>query len=162
MRLFVALFPPESVRDELGDRLAASGARLIPADRWHITLAFLGAVAPERRPEVDRALDGVRHGPLRLRLSGGGSFGGDRGRSKAMWAGVEGDVPALHDKIRGALAGFELDARPFTPHLTVAYAHAPRVRDVLAGYAGGTWTAHEFVLVHSAGGYERLRSWPLR
>ena len=175
MRLFVAVFPPEDVLADLRRRLTAAPAvadrrvRLTPADRWHVTLVFLGEVDAVRLPEVERALGGVVPvGPLRLRLSGGGAFG--RGRSAVLWAGLDGDLAGLaelHDGVRGALVagGLPHDERPFTPHLTVAYANSPELREALREHAGSTWTADEFVLVQSlhaeGGGYRRLRAWPL-
>jgi 2'-5' RNA ligase len=175
VRLFVAVFPPEDhlagLRREVGGALARAGkkVRLTPVERWHITLAFLGEVGPERLPEVAGALSGVRTpGPISLRMSGGGSFG--RSRSAALWAGIDGDLAALGDlraRIRSALVAGDLphDDRPFTPHLTVAYASSAEVREALADYAGPTWTADEFVLVHSrhaeGAGYETLGAWPL-
>jgi 2'-5' RNA ligase len=175
VRLFVAVFPPEDhladLRRQVTGVLARAGkkVRLTPVERWHITLAFLGEVGPERLPDVADALSGVRPpGPLRLRMAGSGSFG--KGRSSALWAGIDGDIAGLGDlqtRVRSALAagGLPHDERPFTPHLTVAYATSTEVRDTLREYAGPTWTAEEFVLVHSrhaeGGGYEALRSWPL-
>ena len=174
MRLFVGLFPPEDVLLELRELLtrALGGAgrrvRLTPVERWHLTLAFLGEVDPGRLGDVGRALDGVpAAGPITLRMSGGGSFG--RGRSSVLWAGVDGDLAglvALQAGIREALEehGLPHDTRPFTPHLTVAYATSPDVRAALTDHAGPTWTAQDFVLVHSrhteGAGYEILRSWP--
>lgn len=175
MRLFIGLFPPEDhrvdLRREVSGALARAGrkVRLTPVERWHITLAFLGEVEPERLPEVADAVGGVRApGPITLRMAGGGSFG--KGRSTALWAGIDGDLTALGDlqaRIRAALSAGDLpyDDRPFTPHLTVAYATSAEVRDALTDYAGPTWTADEFVLVHSrhadGGGYETLHTWPV-
>ena len=175
MRLFVAVFPPEDVLADLRRRittaLAAAGrtVRLTPVDRWHVTLAFLGEVDEQRGAEVERALGDVPPVPApRLRVSGGGSFG--RGRSAVLWAGLDGDLAglaALHDALRRALVagGLPHDERPFTPHLTVAYANSPEVREALRDHAGPTWTADEYVLVRSlhraGGGYHRLRAWPL-
>ena len=66
VRLFVAAYPPEPVCAHLGEavdalaigRAAAAGvnARLAARDNWHVTLAFLGDVPDERRPEVDAAI----------------------------------------------------------------------------------------------------------
>lgn len=175
MRLFIAVFPPEDLvadlRREVADALARAGkkVRLTPVERWHITLAFLGEVGRERLHEVSDALDGLpAAGPITLRMSGGGAFG--KGRSTALWAGIDGDLGALADlqtRLRSSLAasGLPHDERPFTPHLTVAYVDSAEVRGALTGYAGPTWTAEEFVLVHSrhaeGGGYETLRTWPL-
>jgi 2'-5' RNA ligase len=173
VRLFVAIFPSEDARVHLHgritDALAGRRVRLTPVERWHLTLSFLGEIEPERLPEVHRALDGVpTTGPITLRISGGGSFG--RGRAAPLWAGIDGDLAALtrlHGAIRDRLAGSGLpsETRPLTPHLTVAYAHSPELRQALSGYAGPTWTAAEYVLVHSRHaerrGYETLRAWPL-
>jgi 2'-5' RNA ligase len=175
VRLFVAIFPPEDARAHLRgritDALAPGGrrVRLTPPERWHLTLSFLGEVDPERLPDVHRAMDDVpTAGSITLRMSGGGSFG--RGRSAPLWVGIEGDLEALaglHAGIRDGLAGAGLpyETRPLTPHLTVAYAHSPELREALSGYAGPSWTADEYVLVHSRHaerrGYEILRAWPL-
>jgi RNA 2',3'-cyclic 3'-phosphodiesterase len=175
VRLFVAIFPPETVCADLRGRItgaltrSARKVRLTPMDRWHLTVSFLGEVPQERLPEAERALDEVSPpGPIRLRISGGGSFG--RGRSAVLWAGVDGELTALtdlHARIREGLQSADLpyDERPLTPHLTVAYASSPEVREALAGYAGPSWTADRFVLVRSlhaeGGGYRNLRSWPL-
>lgn len=174
MRLFVGLFPPEDVLLDLRGRLtralssAGKRVRLTPVERWHLTLAFLGEVDPDRLGDVGRAIDSVPGpGPITVRMSGGGSFG--RGRSSVLWAGLDGDLATLATLQAGigkALEEHELphDTRPFTPHLTVAYASSPDLRAALADYAGPTWTAQDFVLVHSrhteGAGYEILRSWP--
>ncbi len=173
MRLFVAVFPPEDVLAALRGRITAVAgrtARLTPVDRWHVTLVFLGDVEPELLPDIERALDGVPPAaPIPLQLSGGGSFG--RGRSAVLWAGLDGDLDglaALHAGLRRTLtaAGLPHDERPFTPHLTVAYANSPQVREALRDHAGAMWTADEFVLVRSlhreGGGYRRICAWPLR
>jgi 2'-5' RNA ligase len=171
VRLFVAVFPPEDLCVHLRGAVTGAGRRirLTPVERWHITLAFLGEVAPERLPDVMDALSSVKSpGLITLRISGGGSFG--KGRSTALWAGIDGDLTALGDlqaRVRSALAAGDLphDGRPFTPHLTVAYANSAEVRGALADYAGPTWTAEGFALVYSrhaeGGGYEILRTWGL-
>jgi 2'-5' RNA ligase len=175
VRLFVGVFPPEDVvaalRREVTGAVARAGkrVRLTPVERWHITLAFLGEVGAERLPDVAEALGGVGSaGPITLRMSGGGSFG--KGGSTVLWAGIDGDLAALGDlqgRIRRALVagGLPHDQRPFAPHLTVAYANSAEVRTALIDYAGPTWTADEFVLVHSrhaaGGGYETVGAWPV-
>ena len=172
MRLFVAIFPPDEVRADLRRRLTGAlrrgrerdrgggPVRLTAVDRWHITLAFLGEVEPERLVEVERALDTLPPpGKITLRLAGGGHF-----QQRALWAGVHGDASALcvlHDRLGEAL---DMELGPLTPHLTVAYARDNAVLRALDGYAGPAWTVDEIVLVHSrhgeGGGYDRLRSWP--
>jgi hypothetical protein len=140
------------------------------SERWAeaVLLAY-----DERLKLACRYLDVNQHlssrDPITLRIAGGGSFGG-RGRSGVLWAGLSGDVPALaevHADLRNALVAADLphDARPFTPHLTVAYAQDRDVRAALDDYAGPAWTADAMVLVHSrhaeGGGYHHVRNWPM-
>jgi len=178
--LFVAVLPSDEARADLkrrlasathsGDRRSRDRVRLTPADRWHVTLRFLGEVADERQADVERALDGAdARAMFALRLAGGGRFG--KGPSTALWAGVDGDLAALtdlHADVRYALdaTGLTGDDRPLIPHLTVAYARDNGVLRALDDYVGPQWTVDEFVLVRSryadGGGYQNLRSWPLR
>ncbi|MEV7626222.1 RNA 2',3'-cyclic phosphodiesterase [Actinoplanes sp. NPDC089786] len=161
MRLFVALFPPEDVRDELRRHLRDAmtrPVRLTAVERWHITMAFLGENPDEELPEISQAVGAAAAGggPIRLRLAGGGNFG------TALWAGVDGDLPALF-RLRARLP---LGNGPFTPHLTVSYRDHAEVRAALNAYAGPPWTASELVLVHSRHaeglGYDRVSAWPLQ
>lgn len=94
--------------------------------------------------------------PFSLRLSGGGRFG------PVVWAGLAGDVPALHDfqaAVRSSLAtaGFPSEDRTFRPHLTVSYRFDRQMAADLADYAGPSWSIDEFSLVSSVDGeYHRL------
>ena len=189
MRLFVAVYPTETVADrfaafiaELGiGRAAGQGvnARVAARPTWHITLAFLGDVPDQRQPDaeaaVGRAVDGWSAGAPRVRLAGGGTFG--RRKFTVMWAGLAGDVPALRalsQRVRRELKRAKLpyDTKPFRPHLTVARPGDRVDADVLAAdlaalkaYEGPEWTVPEVRLVRSHLGpkpsYDRLAGWPL-
>lgn len=107
-------------------RRRAPGARWVLPEKLHLTLAFLGPVPDERLAVVVRAVEqGARgHAPFTLRVRGAGTFGG-RARARVLWAGI--DAPGLVElqaAIDGRLreAGFELEERPFKPHLTLARA----------------------------------------
>lgn len=118
-------------------------------DQWHVTLAFLGEVED---PTVLH--DGLRAAaaaapPLELQLAGGGAFRG----ASVVWAGIGGDtdgLDALASAVQSACreAGIVLEQRRFRPHLTVG--KTGRLDpDVLIGYSGPSWRAHEVELVHS-------------
>ena len=66
-RLFVALWPPDEVREELRQlhRKDQRGVRFVPEDNWHVTLRFLGEADVD---EVAAALDTVRFEPAVARL----------------------------------------------------------------------------------------------
>ena len=151
MRLFVAVYPPDGVRRDLRRRLGeVTTKRLTALDKWHITLAFLGEVAPEDVPEAERALATVTVPKGReLRIRGGGSF-----HRRVTWAGVAGELGDVAADVRAALAdaGVPCDIKPFAPHLTVMYAHDEAVLVALADYAGPAWTLDGIELVRSEGG----------
>lgn len=175
MRLFVGLFPPAAAVAHLDDALAAirhgSGLRWQPAERWHVTLAFLGDVEPHRVDDVraDVAADCGSVPALTARLAGAGSFRTGRGGG-ALWIGVRGDgLAELAARLRSAELTDE-EASRFRGHLTVARWRPPERLDdtvvrALGPYNGASWRPEEVVLVRSHLGpqprYERIDQWPL-
>jgi 2'-5' RNA ligase len=178
MRLFVAAEPSPEAVSALRRRVealgAVPGARWVPAERWHLTLAFLGEVAEQREPAVAAALSAVTAAPLRLRLAGAGTFP-PRGRPSVLWVGLGGDVPALEGLARAVRravrgAGVRLERRPYRPHLTVARfrgqaADGAAAVSALADLDGPDFVVDRFALVRSRLGpqpsHEPLRHWPL-
>lgn len=97
-RMFVAVVPPESVRDHLADfleprsreALGASGLRWIAREQWHITLGFFSSV-PDHRVEdlTDRlSTSAERHRSFDLALAGAGAFP-SVARASVLWLGVD-------------------------------------------------------------------------
>jgi len=123
-RLFVAIAPPPAVIDALSDlQTGFRGARWIPDDNFHLTLAFIGETDRHGLQEAASALAGVAAPAFDLKLAGCGYFG-DR-KPRALWAGAV-STPALSHlqaKVDTALrrAGFLEEKRKFTPHVTLAY-----------------------------------------
>ncbi|MCX8004589.1 MAG: RNA 2',3'-cyclic phosphodiesterase [Burkholderiaceae bacterium] len=123
-RVFVALWPPEPVRCELarlGRRLQerAPRARLVPSERLHLTLAFIGALAPASALALARALRCLDAEPFDWPLDRIGHFA----RARVVWAGGEPIEPLLAcaERVRGLLQRVEVpfDRRPFVPHVTL-------------------------------------------
>jgi len=122
-RLFVAIRPPDHIRDLLIDTMDDS-----PEFRWqddeqlHLTLRFVGEVERPIAEDLADALGRVRSQSFDLRIKGVGRF--DQRSSGALWAGVEPKEPvaALAAKIeRVCLAvGLEPERRAFHPHITLA------------------------------------------
>ncbi|KPL59127.1 RNA 2',3'-cyclic phosphodiesterase [Rossellomorea vietnamensis] len=101
-------------------RLGDSFKKWVYPEDYHLTLAFLGS-ADELGPVMDK-VGRLTHPSFPLTLSGFGTFGkGDSPR--ILWMGVElsGLLHRLRDLVYGACeeAGFQLDLRPFSPHITV-------------------------------------------
>jgi 2'-5' RNA ligase len=169
VRCFVAVDVSDDVRAALArvQRRLRTGApnadvRWVDVGGIHLTLAFLGAVADERPPEILAALARAAAGRRQIALAAR-EVGGfpSRRRPRVLWVGVGGEVAALA-RLAGAVAaaleplGFPPEERPFHPHLTLARVRSPRGlgRLVAALEAAGepdlgAWTVREVVLYRS-------------
>ncbi len=127
MRLFVALEIPEDVQDALSDLQGElPNARWVDPEGMHLTLRFIGDVAPRIAEDVDDVLSGLAARPFSIRIEGVGTFGRP---VRALWAGVAPNpaLAALAEKVDGALNRLKLDIdrRKFTPHVTLARFREP-------------------------------------
>lgn len=130
MRLFVAVALDAALRREV-ERLRAPLMTRAPdahwsrPEAWHMTLRFLGERPESELPALHDALGRVRRPQFPLELRGMGAFPA-RGRPRTLWVGVADPQPAklLAAAIEEQLAalGFTPEARPFTPHITLASA----------------------------------------
>jgi 2'-5' RNA ligase len=167
MRLFFALWPDEPAAARLAalsrELATLSGGRPVAVAKIHLTLAFLGDVEDSALEPARRAVEGSRHPPFEVALDQVGSFKGAR----VAWAGCAEPSRGLVDlqselDSRLRRAGFALDERPYTPHVTLA-------RKVTRAM-GRTptepirWRARSFALVRSElgrGSYATLEEWAL-
>ena len=132
-RLFVAIRPPEDIRDLLIDAMDDS-----PDFRWqedeklHLTLRFVGEVDRPVAQDLADALGRIRAEPFELRINGVGRF--EQRSSGALWAGVEPKAPlvALAAKVERICqqTGLEPERRAFHPHVTLARWKGRRTREV--------------------------------
>ena len=141
-RTFIALELNEALQRFLGGIISQISQEL-PDLRWvdptgiHLTLAFLGELSDEQLVEAIHAADEAarKATPFEYRLKGLGIFGSTH-QPRVIWMGVE-DLPS--GKIQGSplqqlhrvltrkleLRGFEIEKRPFSPHLTLARIKQP-------------------------------------
>jgi len=138
-RLFIALDPPDEVKDAL-DRLCEGlpGVRWSDPQQFHLTLRFIGEVGQGTFYEIGEALAGVSHPPFELALKGLGQFP-PRGAPHTLWVGVEdpsGAVGTLRRRIERVLGdvGLEPERRKFAPHVTLGRFRTPPPQDRLASY----------------------------
>ncbi|UKY52156.1 RNA 2',3'-cyclic phosphodiesterase [Streptomyces inhibens] len=187
MRLFAAVLPPAPVLEELAAEVAQL-KKLPAADRlrwtgrggWHFTLAFYGEVHEDILPELHERLGRAAHrsAPYELRIARGGRFS-----DRVVWAGADGDRPAMRKLADSAAAAarragvsMEEEHRPYTPHLTLARNRVANLdlapyAIALKDFAGASWTVEALSLMCShppvpgvAGTqprYEEIASWPL-
>jgi 2'-5' RNA ligase len=129
VRAFVAVGIPDLQRERLAPYLAACAA-LAPDFRWvapdslHLTLRFLGAVDRRRLDRLGSRLRGFTLEPFTIAFGGAGSFGRG-GAVRVLWLGLAAGSEELARlaaavEARCTAEGFEPEARPYNPHLTLA------------------------------------------
>src|SRR4051812_13319687 len=141
-RLFVAIRPPEHIRDLLLDAMDDSANfRWQDDEQLHLTLRFIGEIDRHVAADLSDALSRIRSPAFALRIKGVGSF--DHRASGALWAGVEPkeQVAALAAKIERVCqqVGLAPEQRAFHPHITLARWKGSRTRE-LADYLDRTRT----------------------
>jgi 2'-5' RNA ligase len=130
VRLFLAINIEADLRHAITDATAslreeAPALSWVSVDRLHLTLKFLGE-QPENstRALADSATEAAhRHRTFMMRLGEIGAFPNFR-RARVVWMGVDHDakLELLHHDLEVACErrGFEVDGRPFRPHVTLA------------------------------------------
>ena len=174
-RLFVAIRPPEPIRDLLIDAMDDSADfRWQVDEQLHITLRFVGEVDRPVAEDLASALGRIRAEPFSLRVNGVGRF--EQRSSGALWARVEPKEPlaALAAKVERVCQqiGLEPERRAFHPHMTLARWKGRRAREVAdfldrnRGLVSEPFEAREFILFEShlsrhGAHYEEVASYPL-
>src|SRR5438477_7198305 len=174
-RLFVAIRPPEPIRDLLIDAMDDSADfRWQDEEQLHLTLRFVGEVDRPVADDLAGALGGVRGGRFTARINGVGRF--EQRNSGALWAGVEPKEPlaALAAKVERVCqsVGLEPERRAYHPHITLARWKGRRSREVASyldrqrGLVSERWEVDAFILFESrlskhGAHYEEVASYAL-
>ncbi len=135
-RLFVAVPIPPAISIRIGDLVAdvqralgSAGQRVrwVQMEGLHVTLRFLGPTPASQVETVGQAVErsaAAAGGPFEIRVGGAGTFP-EPTRPRALWLGIRSGATEL-GQLSSALtrelgsAGWDLDERPFRPHLTIA------------------------------------------
>ena len=123
-RLFVAIRPPHTIREQLlGLMHGIAAARWQNDEQLHLTLRFIGDAERPMAEDIAIALSQVRAQPFEISLDSVGSFE-KGGKLTTLWAGIR--APADLNRLRGRIEsvlrplGLEPDHRAFHPHITLA------------------------------------------
>jgi 2'-5' RNA ligase len=169
-RYFFALWPDQVVRRRLS--ALAHASQLVEGRRHHsqdlhMTLVFLGQIAPEHKSCIEGAADTIRVSPFALSIDHTGYWP----RPRILWASP-GETPhalsQLVADLNNALTGcgHEPERRRYKPHVTLyrkAYRMGPsQLAEPIV------WPVNEFVLASSANPgssgrrYQVIRRWMLK
>ncbi len=127
MRLFFAVNfgscvkdPLAAVQNDLRRQTLAGNFTLY--ENLHLTLVFIGEVTEKPAETLLQITRSIRFKPFMLRFDHLGRFKRDGG--ELIWVGVEKSEPllSLYEMVAGQVrsAGFTIETRPYTPHLTLA------------------------------------------
>jgi len=131
MRLFVGIDLPKNIKQNILNfqselRQMGIDGFWKSVDNFHLTLEFLGESDPGGIPKITEVLQKAagNRKPFILQLGGIGGFPSLK-RPHTLWTAVTGNVTELHglraDIHSGLLhIGFELEERPYSPHMTLA------------------------------------------
>jgi 2'-5' RNA ligase len=158
VRVFCAIELPAEARALAEAHMARLRAAAPDADaRWeraeklHLTLKFLGGIAPERVAALMKATERAAScsQALTLRLEGSGAFP-PRGLPRVLWLGVVDPTERLAElwqKLEEECAreGFARETRAFHPHLTIARLRTPAgARQLAAAHSATTFAPIDF------------------
>jgi len=123
IRAFVAIPAPEALIPALD--AAQTGllvGRLVPAENFHVTLAFLGDQTDRTLEEIHHALEDISLPAPVIVLKGLGVFGGRAPRALYAEVAPVPELKALRKQVRLAVraAGVDLPHERFVPHVTLA------------------------------------------
>jgi 2'-5' RNA ligase len=135
VRLFLAVELDPALRGALDHAIAPlratePGLAWVAPEKLHLTMKFLGDVDDAGAERLTAALDAVamNHRPFEMTLGGVGAFPNFR-RARVVWMAVESEprLELLHHDLEVACgdAGFEMEGRPFRPHITLARVRSP-------------------------------------
>ncbi len=149
IRAFLAIDLDARARGAVGDTIrrlralpGADGVRWIPEENLHVTLHFLGDIAPGRVDPLCVAVAASVAGVPAFELSALAApraFPPRRPRVVVLDLAPAGSVADLSRAVEAGVtaAGFEPERRPFRPHLTLGRARSGRLPDLGIRAASG-------------------------
>jgi 2'-5' RNA ligase len=131
MRAFFCIELEDEIKEQL-DGITQSLKRRnearvswVKRENLHVTIKFLGEIAPERVEELRLAAEVASEGigPFELELDLLGAFPHPE-RPRVIWAGSSSppeELLRLHEQLERELAplGFPPEGKPYTPHITL-------------------------------------------
>ena len=131
LRAFIASELPPALQNAINaataglrQSLGREPVRWVPAQNMHLTLKFLGDVAPSSLQLIEQMLsnEASQFSPFDVSVEGLGCYPNAR-HARVLWVGLMAppELAALQRAIEAAAArlGYEAEQRGFSPHLTI-------------------------------------------
>lgn len=188
MRLFVAIPVPEPMveelkraQHELKSATPSAEIRWSPPKHFHLTLKFLGEVAPDRVPDLEKAIAAACTGFAAMRMASTGiGFFPNAAKPRVIWAGADdpqGRLARLAHALETAVQSFTSESKTesFVGHITLGrvvriprqdLAKLQKCSEALSRQAFGTWLAtavnlYQSELTPTGAVHAALASYPL-
>ena len=130
MRLFAAVNFSDEIKSrllEIQERLRSQSLKgsFTRPENFHLTMAFLGETPKEKLAGLFRIMEEVRTAPFDIHFNLTGCF--THSRKELWWIGADRNcsgfplLEAIHAQLIDRLLdeGFNVDRRPFNPHITL-------------------------------------------
>jgi 2'-5' RNA ligase len=163
-RLFIALPIPDEITDDLiALQSGVPDARWVPAENFHVTLCFAGAVQGDVARDLEEELSDISGSPFPIAIAGVEQFSSGK-QPRALVALVERSdrLDWLQQKVSTVArnCGIGVDRRKFRPHVTLARFgngaetghHIAQFMASHSTFRAGPWMAQEFALYASRPG----------
>jgi 2'-5' RNA ligase len=161
LRLFTGLRLPDMLAERLPVmQRGVPGASWRSVESFHITLAFHGEVDNAKARDLHFELTQVRIAPFEVRLQGPGWFGNAEPHSLFMGVTPTDQISRLAGQCERAArrAGIAIEARRYSPHVTLAYLRGTPAKECVAFcqklnlYRSEPFLVEEFALFSSHSG----------
>jgi 2'-5' RNA ligase len=163
-RLFIALPVPDEITDGLTAlQSGVPGARWVPAENFHVTLCFAGAVQGAVARDLEEELEDISGPPFPIAIAGVEQLSSAK-QPRALVALVERSdrLDWLQQKVSTVArnCGIGVERRKFRPHVTLARFgngaetghHIAQFMASHSTFRAGPWVAQEFGLYSSRPG----------
>jgi len=163
-RLFIALPVPDEIADELVTlQSGVPDARWVPAENFHVTLCFAGAVQGSTMRDLEEELSDIAGPPFPVAIVGVEQFSsGKQPKALVALVGKSDRLDWLQQKVSRVArdCGIEVERRKFRPHVTLARFgnkaetghHIAQFMASHSSFRAGPWMAQHFALYSSRPG----------
>lgn len=136
VRVFIAVPVSKEIKESISNAAEmlkaniSGGVKWVAPRNYHLTMAFIGNTDPERIRDIENVLETVKYRRFTMNFGGVGVFPSPA-KARVLWMGIRTGSDVLTkisaDITSGLIkSGFQIDGKPFSPHLTIARFRVPQ------------------------------------